>query len=306
MKKYDTIVLGSGPAGCTAALYAVRAGLSCLVIEGPVPGGQLTTTTDVVNYPGFENPIQGPWLVEEMKKQAAFYGAEFKSDWITKVDFSKIKNFKLISKDSIYQSKTVIISTGSKANYLNIPSEQEFLGYGVSGCATCDGFFYKDQDVAIIGGGNTAVEEAKFLSNICRSVTLVHRRNKLRAEKTLQEELFAKKNVKFEWNSNLIEVKGVENPKSVTSIVIQSNDKKIKTLNVSGVFIAIGHSPQTSLFKDILDLDSHDYIKTNNTKTNISGVFAAGDVQDSIYRQAVTSAGSGCIAALESNWFLNQ
>ena len=302
---YDVIVLGSGPAGCTAALYSVRAGLTCLIIEGPVPGGQLTTTTEVVNYPGFEQPIQGPWLIEEMKKQAIYHGAEVKNDWINKVDFSK--SFMLFSDNNTYLAKTVIICTGSKAKYLNIPSEEYYLGYGVSACATCDGFFFKNKDVAVIGGGNTAVEECLYLSKICKSVTLIHRRDSLRAEKTLQKELFKKTNISFKWNSELIEVLGDKNPKSVHSIIINNNQTNIKeTLNIDGVFIAIGHVPQTDLFKNILNLDSHDYIITNNTKTNIPGIFAAGDVQDPVYRQAVTAAGTGCIAALEAQSFLNK
>ena len=303
------IILGSGPAGYSASIYAARAGLDPIIIAGSQEGGQLTTTTDVENWPGDSDGLQGPDLMDRMKKHAQQFDVEIINDHINEVDLSN-KPFTLIGSNN-YTCDSLIITTGASAMYLGIPSEKEFLGKGVSACATCDGFFYKDQEVMVVGGGNTAVEEALYLSRICSKVYLVHRRDALRAEKILQDRVFKEeKNGKIEvlWNSHLVEVLG--DKMGVNGALINQNgeDKKI---DVMGVFIAIGHKPNTDIFEGQLDMD-HGYIqiksgtKGSATATSIEGVFAAGDVSDQVYRQAVTSAGFGCMAALDAEKFLSE
>lgn len=302
------LIIGSGPAGYAAAIYSARAGLSPLLISGLEPGGQLTITTDVENYPGYQNPIQGPWLMDQMKKQSEVFGTKILNDYVTNVDFNK-KPFEISTDKVIFQSHSVIIATGAKARWLGVDGEEEFKGFGVSACATCDGFFFKDKDVVVVGGGNTAVEEAIFLSNICKKVTLIHRRNKLRAEKILQDRMFEKKNIEVIWNSELKKVIGDSKQKTINKLLIENtNDKKEQELLLDGLFIAIGHQPATEVFLQKLKIDSDGYIITEpgTTKTNIDGVFAAGDVTDKIYRQAVTAAGMGCMSALEAEKFLSK
>ena len=308
MNKEKVLIIGSGPAGYTAAIYAARAGLKPLLISGLEPGGQLTITTDVENFPGFENPIQGPWLMEQMKKQAVAYGTRIMNDYVLEVDFDKKIHCVKTEKDKL-SSHTVIIATGAKAKWLNIEGEEKFRGFGVSACATCDGFFYKNKNVAVVGGGNTAVEEALFLSNLCNKVVLIHRRDKLRAEKILQERLFEKKNVEFIWNSEVQKVLGDNEKKVLTSLEIFDSKKNSKEiLNIDGFFVAIGHSPTTEIFNKKLKMDDEGYIFTDadSTKTSVDGVFAAGDVTDKVYRQAVTAAGMGCMSALEAESFLTK
>ena len=307
MSKTENItIIGSGPAGYTAAIYAARAGLSPLMISGLEQGGQLMITTDVENYPGFEKPIQGPWLMEQMKNQAESFGTRILVDFVKDIDLETLP-FKLKTEKEIIKSNSIVIATGAKANWLNIKGEQEFMGFGVSACATCDGFFFKGKDVAVVGGGNTAVEEALFLSNLCRKVYLIHRRDKLRAEKILQERLFQKKNVHFIWDSNVTEINGDLEKKVLQSIIIKNKKNEINQLLIDGFFVAIGHSPATTLFKNKLQMDNDGYIFTepNSTKTDIEGVFAAGDVTDRLYRQAVTAAGMGCMSAIEAESFLS-
>ncbi len=303
------IILGSGPAGYSASIYAARASLSPIIIAGSQEGGQLTTTTDVENWPGDSDGLQGPELMERMKKHAQQFGVEVINDHIDEVDLSS-RPFKLKGVNS-YTCDSLIISTGASAMYLGLPSEQEFLGKGVSACATCDGFFYKDQEVIVVGGGNTAVEEALYLSRICSKVFLVHRRDELRAEKILQERLFKeeeKGNIEILWNTQLKEVLGDQ--MGVNGVLLDS-DGQDKELSVMGVFIAIGHKPNTDIFKGQLDMDNG-YIKIKSgtsgmvTSTSVDGVFAAGDVSDQVYRQAVTSAGFGCMAALDAEKFLSE
>ncbi len=307
-KHTKVLILGSGPAGYTAAIYAARAMLKPILVHGSQPGGQLTTTTDVENYPGYSKVIQGPWLMDEMKGQAKAVGTEMIQDHINKVDLSK-KPF-TVTGDSgqIYTSDSIIISTGAKARWLNLKSEENFRGFGVSACATCDGFFFKDKEVAVVGGGNAAVEEAMFLTKFASKVKLIHRRNELRAEKMLQEKLKSNKKIEIIWDSVVDEVLGTNEPKSVKGIKIKSTkDNSIKELKVDGLFIAIGHDPATSLFKDQLKMDKEGYLitKPDSTETNIPGVFAAGDVKDKIFRQAVTAAGMGCMSALEAEKYLS-
>ena len=308
MNKEKVLIIGSGPAGYTAAIYAARAGLNPLLISGLEPGGQLTITTDVENFPGFEDPIQGPWLMEQMKKQAIAYGTRIMNDYVLEVNFEKaIHNIR--TEKGKFSSHTVIIATGAKAKWLNIEGEENFRGYGVSACATCDGFFYKNKNVAVVGGGNTAVEEALFLSNLCNKVVLIHRRDQLRAEKILQERLFEKKNVEFIWNSEVQKVLGDNEKKVITSLeIFDSKNNKQNILNVEGFFVAIGHSPTTEIFNRKLKMDNEGYIFTDadSTKTSVDGVFAAGDVTDKVYRQAVTAAGMGCMSALEAESFLTK
>ena len=308
IKKTKVLIIGSGPAGYTAAIYAARANLKPVVIQGYEPGGQLTVTTDVENWPGFENVIQGPWLMDQMMKQAENVGAELVADYINKVDFSKRPFVCEGDSGSIYEAETVIISTGAQAKWLGLESEKKFQGFGVSGCATCDGFFYKGKDVAVIGGGNTAVEEALYLTNHAKKVTLIHRRDTLRAEKVLQDRLLNHPQINVIWDSALEEVLGDENPKSVTGLRLKNlKTNALSTLSVDGVFIAIGHKPQTAIFKGQIDMDEEGYLlaEKGTTSTNVKGVFAAGDVQDKIYRQAVTAAGQGCMAALDALKFLD-
>lgn len=308
MAEYRTkvLIIGSGPAGCTAAIYAARANMKPIMVHGMQPGGQLTITTDVENYPGFADVIQGPWLMEQMTKQAEHVGTEIIFDYIERVDFSK-RPFTAYSGSNTYIADSVIISTGAQAKWLGIPSERAFQGFGVSGCATCDGFFFRGKEVMVVGGGNTAVEEALYLTNHASKVYLLHRRDSLRAEKILQDRLFKNPKIEVIWNNTLHEVKGTDNPKSVTHAIIENTqNNSLSEIKVDGIFIAIGHKPNTDMFKGIIDLDDEGYIitKPGFTQTNISGVFAAGDVQDKIFRQAVTAAGTGCMAALEAEKFL--
>lgn len=307
MKTSKVLIIGSGPAGYAAAIYSSRAGLSPLMISGIEPGGQLMITTEVENYPGYENPIQGPWLMEQMKKQSEAFGTKIVNDYVTDVDFSQFP-FVIRTEKEKYFSYSVIIATGAKAKWLGIPGEDKFMGFGVSACATCDGFFFKNKDVVVVGGGNTAAEEALFLSNICKKVTLIHRRDKLRAEKILQNRLFEKKNVEIIWNSQLKEILGNEDNKLIEKIVIKNtSDNNENQIILDGLFVAIGHKPATEIFLKKLEIDEDGYIltKADSTKTSIDGVFAAGDVTDKIYRQAVTAAGMGCMGALEAEKFLS-
>jgi len=307
MIKTKVLIIGSGPAGLTAAIYAARAALEPILIHGMQPGGQLTITTDVENYPGFAKPIQGPWLMQEMEAQAAHVGAKLVHDYVEKVELGNRPFRVFTSSGDIYEAATIIICTGAEAKWLGLKSEQEFQGFGVSGCATCDGFFFKNKEVIVVGGGNTAVEEALFLTSHASKVYLVHRRDELRAEKILQDRLFANNKIELVWNHALDEVIGTKDPKSVTGVRLKDvNSGKIKEIACEGVFIAIGHKPNTDMFKGFIDIDHEGYIITlpNSTKTSIEGVFAAGDVQDKIYRQAVTAAGTGCMAALEADKYL--
>ena len=303
------VIIGSGAAGLTAAIYAARANLKPLVIEGIQPGGQLTITTDVENYPGYADVVQGPWMMEQMRSQALNVGARIINDVVVHVDFKKDSKTISLDSKSVLSANTVIIATGAQAKWLGLESENKFNGKGVSACATCDGFFYRNKEVAVIGGGNTAVEEALYLSNICSKVTLIHRRDELRAEKILQERLFAKENINVIWNNIVSEILGDE--KGVNSLEIKDkNSDKTEIIKVEGVFIAIGHSPSTEPFKGVLEMDEEGYIvaqKPGTSITNIEGVFAAGDCVDKIYRQAVTAAGMGCMAALDAEkWMQNQ
>ena len=304
----QVLIIGSGPAGYTAAIYAARAMLKPTIVQGLQPGGQLTITTEVENYPGFGDVIQGPWLMEQMEQQAKNVGTNIVNDMITKVDFSK-KPFSANSESgTVYTADAVIISTGAQARWLGLPSEEKFQGYGVSACATCDGFFFKEKEVAVIGGGNSAAEEALFLTSFASKVHLVHRRDTLRSEKILQERLFKNEKINVIWNSELHEIIGDENPKNVTGIKLKSTiDKSLTDLKVDGVFIAIGHDPATQIFKGQINMDDGGYIITepDSTLTNIDGVYAAGDVKDKTYRQAVTAAGMGCMAALEAEKYIS-
>jgi len=308
-KHTKVLILGSGPAGYTAAIYAARAMLKPILVYGSQPGGQLTTTTDVENYPGYSKVIQGPWLMDEMKGQAEAVGTEMIQDHINKVDLSK-KPFEAVGDSGqVYTADSFIISTGAQARWLNLKSEQEFRGFGVSACATCDGFFFKDKEVAVVGGGNAAVEEAMFLTKFASKVYLIHRRNELRAEKMLQEKLKANKKIEIIWDSAVDEVVGTAEPKVVNALKIKNLKKNsITDLKIDGLFIAIGHDPATALFKNQLDMDKEGYLitKPDSTETNIPGVFAAGDVKDKIFRQAVTAAGMGCMSALEAEKFISK
>ena len=305
----DTIIIGSGPAGYTAAIYAARADLNPVIYTGLEPGGQLTTTTEVDNFPGYPQGVDGPTMMNELKEQAERFGTKVEIDFISKVDFSKDKGgmHKLYTQngDEI-KSKTVIISTGASAKYLGLPSEQRLIGGGVSACAVCDGFFYKNQDVAIVGGGDTAIEEATYLAKICNNVTMLVRKDHFRASKAMQNRLSNYDNIKVLFNHEVMEVLG-ENV--VDGLKIKSNlTNDVSELKITGLFIAIGHSPNTDIFKGIVDMDDSGYILTDktSTKTNIPGVFAAGDVQDKDYRQAVTAAGTGCMAALDAERYLQE
>ena len=304
----QVLIIGSGPAGYTAAIYAARAMLKPTIVQGLQPGGQLTITTEVENYPGFGDVIQGPWLMEQMEQQAKNVGTNIINDMITKVDFSNKPFIAESESGTIYTADTVIISTGAQARWLGLPSEEKFQGYGVSACATCDGFFFKEKEVVVIGGGNTAVEEALFLTSFASKVHLVHRRDALRSEKILQERLFKNDKINIIWNSELAEITGEENPTNVTGIKLKSTiDGTITDLKVDGVFIAIGHDPATQIFKGQINMDDSGYIITapDSTLTNINGVYAAGDVKDKTYRQAVTAAGMGCMAALEAEKYIS-
>ena len=301
------LIIGSGPAGYTAAIYAARAMLKPTLVQGLQPGGQLTITTDVENYPGYGDVIQGPWLMEQMQEQAKNVGTNIINDIIQSVDF-KSKPFKATSESGTeYTADSVIISTGAQARWLGLESEKKFQGFGVSACATCDGFFYKEKKVAVIGGGNSAVEEALYLTNFASKVYLVHRRNELRAEKILQDRLFKNEKVECVWDSELKEIVGDENPLNVKSINIKNTKtNETSSIELDGVFVAIGHDPATQIFRDQVEMDEDGYIitKPDSTLTNVEGVYAAGDVKDKIYRQAVTAAGMGCMAALEAEKYL--
>ena len=307
MKKTKLLILGSGPAGLTAAIYGARAGLKPLLVHGLQPGGQMTITTDVENYPGFADVIQGPWLMEQMQRQAEHVGTVFEHDIITDVDLSA-RPIKLTGDSGeTYETDALIIATGAQARWLGLPSEEKFQGFGVSACATCDGFFYKGKDVVVVGGGNTAVEEALYLSGLAKKVTLVHRRDELRAEKILQKRLFDKENIEIIWDHNLDEVLGDGDPLGVTGARLKNvKTGEARDISAEGVFIAIGHKPSTELFVGKLPMNGHGYLDTapDSTATEIPGVFAAGDVTDDTYRQAVTAAGMGCMAALEAEKFL--
>ncbi|MBI1210729.1 MAG: thioredoxin-disulfide reductase [Alphaproteobacteria bacterium] len=301
------LILGTGPAGYTAAIYAARAMLEPLVVAGLQPGGQLTITTDVENFPGFASTIQGPWLMEQMKEQADHVGARLQDDVIVTADLSARPIRLTGDSGTVYTCDALIIATGAQARWLKLPSEEHFKGHGVSACATCDGFFYRGKNVAVVGGGNTAVEEALFLTNFATSVTLIHRRDTLRAEKMLQQRLLTHPKIKVIWDSVVSEVLGDQDPKSVTSVSLQNvHSGEVTNLPVDGVFVAIGHVPATELFKDQVEMDDEGYIitKPDSTATSIPGVFAAGDVKDRVFRQAVTAAGMGCMAALEAEKYL--
>lgn len=311
MAEYKTkvLIIGSGPAGYTAGIYAARAGLNPVLVSGSQIGGQLTITTEIENFPGFPEPIGGLDLMQRMREQAQNVGVTIVDDLITEVDFSKAPYQCSSANSNLFCGDTVIIATGASARWLGLDSEKKFLGFGVSGCATCDGFFYRNKDVAVVGGGNTAADEALYLTNFAKSVTLIHRRDSLRADKVMQQRLTDNQKIKIEWDSVVDEVIGSENPLSVNGVILKNvkTDSK-KELKIDGLFIAIGHHPNTDLFKGILELDNDGYIKTRNDscETNISGIFAAGDVQNPNYRQAVVAAGSGCIAALEAEKYLSR
>ena len=300
-------ILGSGPAGATAAIYAARAMLEPVMIAGLQPGGQLTITTDVENYPGFAEAVQGPWLMEQMQAQAEHVGTRMISDTIASVDLAR-RPFTLIGDSGArYLADALIIATGASAKWLGLPSEDKFQGFGVSACATCDGFFFRGKEIAVVGGGNTAVEEALFLTNFASKVTLIHRRGELRADKTNQQRLVTHPKIQVLYNTVVEEVLGTDDPRSVTGLRLKNIENGAESrIAVEGVFVAIGHKPATDLFKGQLDIDADGYIRTtpDSTRTNIPGVFAAGDVKDKVFRQAVTAAGMGCMAALEAERFL--
>jgi thioredoxin reductase (NADPH) len=301
------LILGSGPAGMSAAIYAARAGLAPVVVQGIQPGGQLTTTTDVENYPGFRSVIQGPWLMEEMQAQAEHVGTKMVWDHISSVDLSRRPFVLKGDNGTEYHADTLVIATGAQARWLNLPSEEHMKGRGASACATCDGFFYRGKKVAVIGGGNTAVEEAIYMTNHSQDVTLIHRRDSLRAEKILQDRLFANPHIKIIWNAEVAEFLSGGMPEALTGLQLKDTQTgALSKIDVEGAFVAIGHSPATELFKDQLQLDKDGYIEVEvgSTRTTIPGVFACGDVMDKIYRQAVTAAGTGCMAALDAEKFL--
>ncbi len=302
----DLLIIGSGPAGYTAAIYASRAGLNPILYQGKEPGGQLTITSDVENYPGYPNGIQGPEMMLDFQKQAERFGTIVKGGFIKSVDFSKYPFEIIDDNDKILIVNSVIISTGASAKWLGLESEKKFNGNGVSACAVCDGFFFKDQIVAVVGGGDTAAEESLYLSKITKKVFLIVRRNELRASKIMQKRVFDNKNIEIIWNSEVKDVLGDDKVDSV--LVLNNSNNTTSKLNISGLFIAIGHKPNTDIFKNYIDLDDNGYIltKPGTTQTNIKGVFATGDAQDKIYRQAVTAAGSGCMGALEAEKFLSE
>ena len=307
-KHTKVLIIGSGPAGYTAAVYAARAMLKPILVHGFQPGGQMTITTDVENYPGFADVIQGPWLMDQMKDQAKAVGTDLVDDHISSINL-KTKPFEALGDNGKkYTADSIIISTGAQARWLNLKSEQEFKGFGVSACATCDGFFFKEKEVAVVGGGNAAVEEAMFLTKFASKVKLIHRRDSLRAEKMLQKKLMENKKIEIIWDTVVEEVIGNKDPKNVTGLKIKNvKTNKVEELKVDGLFIAIGHDPATQLFKDQLNMDKEGYLitKPDSTQTNIPGVFAAGDVKDKVFRQAVTAAGMGCMSALEAEKFLS-
>ena len=309
--KTRMLIIGSGPAGLTAAIYGARAGMQPIVVQGLQPGGQLTITTDVENYPGYADPIQGPWLMEQMLGQAKHVGAEVINDLVTSVDLSSRPFHVKTDAGQDWIAETIVIATGAKAKWLGIDSEQKYQGFGVSACATCDGFFYRNKDVIVVGGGNSAVEEALYLSNIAKSVTVVHRRDAFRSEKILQERLFQRENVSVLWNSEIAEITGEQlhppMPASVTGVVIRdTRTGELTTRAIDGLFVAIGHAPATELFAGQLRTKPNGYLWTapDSTATSVEGVFAAGDVTDDTFRQAITAAGMGCMAALEVERYL--
>ena len=308
MEKHHTrvLIIGAGPAGYTAAIYAARANLNPIMLMGPQPGGQLMITTDVENYPGFAESIQGPWLMEQMLKQAEHVGVMCHYDIVTEIDVSKRPFVCHTDRNAIYTADSIIICTGAQAKWLGLDSEKKFRGFGVSACATCDGFFFKNKNVAVVGGGNTAVEEALYLTNHAASVVLIHRKDKLRAEKILQDRLFKNPKIRVMWNRQIHEVLGDTNPLSVTHLQLKDSSGELaEKITADGLFVAIGHSPMTSIFQDKVQLDSEGYMIVNQRlETSVPGIYAAGDVQDKIYRQAVTAAGQGCMAALEVERFL--
>ena len=307
-QREKVVIIGSGAAGLTAAIYAARANLNPIVIEGIQPGGQLTITTDVENYPGYADVVQGPWMMEQMRSQAIKVGARIINDIVVKIELKKNEKILVLDSNKSLTTDTIIIATGAQAKWLGLESENKYNGRGVSACATCDGFFYRNKEVAVVGGGNTAVEEALYLSNICTKVNLIHRRDALRSEKILQDRLFAKKNINIIWNNEVGEILGDENGVNALKL-ISTKQNKTEIIKVDGVFIAIGHSPSTKPFRDMLEMDNEGYIiaqKPGTTITNLDGVFAAGDCVDKIYRQAVTAAGMGCMAALDAEkWIQN-
>jgi thioredoxin reductase (NADPH) len=305
--RMPVLIIGSGPAGYTAAVYTARANLKPHLVTGMETGGQMTITTDVENYPGFAEVIQGPWLMEQMQGQALAVGTEMHTDLITEVDFTQRPFHCVADSGDVYISDTAIVTTGAQARWLGLPTEEKFMGFGVSACATCDGFFYRGKEVAVVGGGNTAVEEALYLTNHATKVTLIHRRDELRSEKILQDRLFAHEKIEIMWDTAVDEVIGTEDPLGVTGVKLKNTKSgAITNVSVDGLFIAIGHDPATKLFAGHLDMDDEGYIVTapDSTATSIPGVFAAGDVQDKKYRQAVTAAGTGCMAALEAEQFV--
>ena len=313
IKETKMLIIGAGPAGYTAAIYAARANLKPVMVQGMQPGGQLTITTEVENYPGFADPIQGPWLMEQMEAQARHVGTEIVFDSITEVDFTRRSNsgkYHVAVGDSgtIYHAETIVIATGAQARWLGLPSESEFQGFGVSACATCDGFFYKGRKVAVIGGGNSAMEEALFLTNFAEHVTIVHRRDAFRGEKILQDRVAQNQKISVLWNHGVDEVLGETVPhKSVTGLRVKNiNSGETQVLDIHGMFVAIGHDPATKIFKGQVPMDEHGYILTapDSTATEVAGVYAAGDVKDKTYRQAITAAGMGCMAALEAERWL--
>jgi thioredoxin reductase (NADPH) len=301
---HEVLILGSGPAGLTAAVYSARANLSPLLIDGSQPGGQLTLTTDVENFPGFPKGIMGPQLIQDMRAQAERFGTHFRHGHVTEVDLQSQPFRITVDGEETLEAKTLIISTGASANLLGLPSESRLMGHGVSTCATCDGFFFRGKEIAVIGGGDSAVEEATFLTKFASKVTIIHRRDKLRASKIVQDRAMKNEKIAFQWNSTLEEVIGDE---VVTGVRLRNTQThQTEELALSGVFVAIGHTPNTSLFKGQIDMDEQGYIRTQpyRTTTNVPGVFAAGDVQDSNYRQAITAAGSGCMAAIDAERYL--
>jgi thioredoxin reductase (NADPH) len=305
--KTQVLIIGSGPAGYTAAIYAARAGLEPMIVQGLAPGGQLTITTDVENYPGFADVIQGPWLMDQMREQAEKVGTKLVFDLISDVNFDQRPFVCTGDSGDVFIAASVIIATGAEAKWLGIESEQKFQGFGVSACATCDGFFFRGKEVLVVGGGNTAVEEALYLTNHASKVTVIHRREEFRAEKILQDRLFRNPKIKVIWNTVLEEVVGGTDPLGVTGAKIRdAKTNAVSEINVDGVFIAIGHRPNTDVFKGKITMDGEGYIEPIDatTRTNVTGVFAAGDVRDKVYRQAVTAAGQGCMAALDAEKYL--
>jgi thioredoxin reductase (NADPH) len=310
-KHTKLLIIGSGPAGYTAAIYAARANLKPILVAGLQPGGQLTITTDVENYPGFADPIQGPWLMDQMRDQAKHVGTELIEDMIVDVDFSTQPKKVTGNNGDVYLADTVVIATGAQARWLGLPAEQKFMGYGVSACATCDGFFYREKPVMVVGGGNSAVEEALFLTHFASKVTLVHRRDELRAERIMQDRLFKNDKIEIIWDSALDDIVGTapggqELPGVTAARIRNLKNDQITEIPVDGIFIAIGHDPATQVFKTHVDMDDEGYIRTapDSTETSVPGVYAAGDVKDKIYRQAVTAAGMGCMAALEADKYI--